>query len=132
MATIHGNDGVITIATNALAQITDFTFTRTVSYPPKTVMGATADSYQTGGPENIKGSITCRYDKTDTNGQEALQPNTELAAIMYPDGNSSGKPTHSVTILIEEITQTQNMGDVVSRSFTWIGQGAMTDGVVGA
>lgn len=130
MATIHGNAGTVEIAANAVAHVTAFSLTRSVNYPSNTAMGAAAETYQTGGPEASSGELTCRYDKTDTNGQEVLQPNTALAAVLYPEGNASGRPELSASILVQEITHTQNMADVVEKTFRFLVNGAVTEGVV--
>lgn len=131
MATKHGHDGVVHIATNAVAKVTSFNLTYgEVDYPEKTAMGDAGRSYQTGGPEGGSGEITCRYDPADTNGQNVLQPNTELAAVLYPGGNSSGEPSLSFTLLVQRRGLTQDMGSVVEVTFPFVVQGVVTEGTV--
>ena len=131
MPTIHGNSGVVHIAANAVAEVTNFTLELgNVDYPQKTAMGAAGHSYQTGGPEANSGELTCHYDNTDTNGQAVLLPNTELAAVFYPNGNASGEPRISGTILVQNRSRTQNMADVVNVTFPFLFQGTVTEDLV--
>lgn len=132
MATYHGHSGVITVAGNAVAHVTAFSLTlNQVEYPEDTAMGAAARTYKTGGPVSNSGSMTYLLDRTDTTGQNALVANAALTAIFYPDGNASGKPTVTGSILIQSKSRTQSMGDIVEEEATFVFNGAATEGTVG-
>jgi hypothetical protein len=130
MGTVHGNSGVVTIATNAVAHVKQFSISETVDYPDKSAMGAGARTYQTGGPVGASGDLECEYDQADANGQEVLAFNTEHAAVFYPDGNASGKPSWTCTILVQEMTLNETDNDIVRRGFRFLVQGAITKGLV--
>lgn len=131
MTTIHGHNGVIKVGGNAVAHITSFNLTiNSVEYPEDTAMGASARTYKTGGPVSSSGNMTYRLDKADTNGQNALVANTALTAVFYPDGDASGKPQVSASILIQSKQRSQSMGDVVEEDVSFVVNGAVTEGSV--
>jgi len=133
MGTIHGHRGVIKVGGNAVAHITSFNLTiNSVEYPEDTAMGAAARTYKTGGPVSNSGSMTYRFDRANTNGQNALVANTALEATFDADGDVTGNPRLSGTILIQSKQRSQTMGDVVEEDVSFIFNGAVTEGTVPA
>lgn len=129
MAVYDGNDGVVKVATNVVAEVANFSITETVNMIEKTSMGAAARSYGAGIP-SWKGSMTCRWDKSDTTGQGAMTIGAELAGLFYPSGAVSTDEEMSGTIIIEEVGVNVDKEDYVERSFSFQGTGALTHGTV--
>ena len=129
MATHHGKNGVIKIGTNTVAEVTQFTYTRTADVAEDSAMGDTDKSYL-GGLIDGSGSITCWYDPSDTNGQDALVPGSAVTLLLYPeDGAGTGETEWSVPAVITEWTLNVERDGVNTLGFSFQSNGAPTEGV---
>ena len=122
MATTHGNDGLVFIGANAVAEVTAFTYTETdTSIVEDTAMGDTAVTRQTGNVIDGSGSVTCHWDETDTNGQEAMTPGSTVTLNLYPEGNASTDVYYGGDVIIESAEVGVDMGSINSRTFNFVG-----------
>jgi hypothetical protein len=128
MATFSGNDGVVEIGANNMAEVRSFTVNQTAETIDDTVMGDAWRSHLTG-LKTWDGTVECMWDDTDTNGQEALTIGTSVSLTLCPEGDTTGDYTLSGTATVTGVTQTQSYDNtVVTRSFTFQGSGALTIG----
>lgn len=130
MTAIHGTSGVVKVGTASVALVKNYTYEETVENPEKTAMGDAARSYLTGGPKGYSGTLTCLYDKSDSNGQMALVADASVTLHLHADGDASGDEDRSGPAIIQKMGQTVDMGDVVEVTFDWIGNGAWTVGSI--
>ena len=132
MATHWGNEGQVKLGANTVAEVMEFEFTETVQPIDDTAMG---DAYKThiggSGIKEWSGSMTCHWDETDTNGQQAMTVGASVTLNLYPEGSTSGDTYWSGTASITERSQTTKMdGETIRATFTFMGNGTLTRGTV--
>lgn len=127
MSTHHGKSGVVKIATATVAEVTQFSFKTDVEFADDTVMGDTWKT-QLVGQSSWDGSLACFWDEGDANGQELLVSGAEVALNLYPEGAANGSKYFYGQALIKEVTITVQKDAVVTREFTFTGQGVLTLG----
>lgn len=126
MATHHGNEGTVKIGANTLAEVTSFQMTENASVADDTAMGDTWQTHVGGGPNSWSGQADCHWDETDTNGQGALTIGASVTLNLYPEGAGSGDKYYSGTATVTQITRQNSLNGVVSASFQFQGNGALT------
>ena len=130
MATFSGNDGVVKVGANVVAEVMSFTVNQTMEPIDDTVMG---DSWRThlAGLKTWDGTIECRWDDTDTTGQEALTVGVSVTLALLPEGSGAGEYELEGTASVTSVSQTQSYDNTtVTRTFTFQGNGALTIGTV--
>jgi len=128
MATFSGNDGVVEIGANNMAEVRSFTVNQTAETIDDTAIGDAWRSHLTG-LKTWDGTVECIWDDTDTTGQEALTIGTSVSLTLCPEGDTTGDYTLAGTATVTGVTQTQSYDNtVVTRSFTFQGSGALTIG----
>lgn len=125
MATVHGKAGVVRNGANPVAEVTEFTIETSVSIADDTVMTDTWETHQIG-IKKWSGSLTCFWDESDTNGQVALDEGASVTLNLYPDGTTTGKKYVTGTVTIESTTTSAAKDGIVTRSFNFTGNGAMS------
>lgn len=128
MATHWGNEGVVKVGANAIAEITEFEFTESVDPIDDTAMG---DAYSThiagSGIKKWAGSLNCHWDELDTNGQVLLVVGASVTLNLYPEGATTGDIYWSGLATITERGQTVKMdGETIKANFSFMGNGALT------
>jgi hypothetical protein len=129
MATHHGKNGVVKVGANTVAEVTEFSIEEDAPVADDTAMGDTARTHLAGIP-GWKGSATCWWDETDTNGQEALTKGASVTLNLYPEGAGAGATYKTGTATITGITLNVQRDNTVTRSFTFEGNGALTQTTV--
>ena len=129
MATIVGNDGVVKSGANAVAEVTSFSISQSVGIVEKTAMG---DDWVTRAAtqKTFSGSLTCNYDPADTNGQVTLAVGETVTLSLQPDGDTSGDVLLSGSAIIETLDIETPMDGMVTATFSFTGNGALTTGTV--
>ena len=117
MAIVHGNDGEVLVGATSIGEITSFSLDRTVGTAAGNVMGDSAEK-NIGGLETYSGSIECISDAADA-GQSALVPAGEVTLKLYPAGNASGNQEFTVPALIESVSYSTAMDDMVKVTFSF-------------
>lgn len=129
MQVFSGNEGVVSVAGNAVSRVTDFSITETATTYRTDGMG---DQYQSEEANKLSwsGSVNARLVNGDA-GQDGFVVGAKVAMILYPDGNATGRLQLSGEATITERTTTANQDDANSVSFSFINAGALTrDNVV--
>lgn len=129
MATFAGKDGVVKSGSDTIAEVKSFTINQTADTAEDTALGDTWRSHVTT-LKSWDGEITCHFDDTDTNGQEALTVGSSITLNVYPEGDSSGEYELSGSAIITGVTITNELENIVERSFTFMGNGSLTIGTV--
>jgi hypothetical protein len=131
MTTHHGKDGLVKLTSNTVAETTDWSYTETADVTEDTVQG---DAWKTfvSAQKSWTAEITARFDPTDTNGQVALAVGASVACAFYPEGATSGDKYRTGTGIVTSVGVSAPMGDMVSRTFSLQGTGALTEATVGA
>ncbi|MDY6790535.1 MAG: hypothetical protein SWH54_04620 [Thermodesulfobacteriota bacterium] len=103
MAVQHGNDGIVKVATNAVAEVQKWTYEEEdVALAPITSMGDTEETYLPSGCKRGGGSIECLFDDADPNGQDLLVIGSSVSLKLYPANDSSGDVEYSGDVYVEK------------------------------
>ncbi|MBX9456124.1 MAG: hypothetical protein KL863_08935 [Rhizobium sp.] len=129
MAVHHGKNGKVKLTTNVVAETTSWSINESVGVSDTTSMGDTAQTHLTGIP-GWSGSVDCNYDPADTNGQNALTIGASVTIGFYSDGDGSGKQYFSGTASVTGLGRQGAMGEKVTASFSFTGNGALTSATV--
>lgn len=129
MATHHGKNGVVKVGSNAVAEVTAFEINEDAPVADDTVMGDTARTHLVGIP-GWKGTMTCWWDETDTNGQQALSKGASVTLNLYPEGAGAGATYKTGAATITEVGVSVQRDGVVTRNFSFEGNGALTETTV--
>lgn len=130
MSTTAGNDGVVKVGANAVAEITSWNIDETADVLEDTAMGDEWKSHKSGGIKSWSGNIEAHWDATDATGQEAMTIGSEVALMMYPGGDGSGNKELSGNAIIQSISISVPKDGLVSASFTVTGNGALNKSTV--
>ncbi len=128
MANFHGSLGVVKVATNTVAEVTSFEVSERAAFAEDTTLADTDVTYNTTNINSWSGSLTCFWDDTDTNGQEALTAGASVTLHLLPEGTTTGDEDLNGTALIEEVSVTVQKGAITERTFSFVGSGALTYG----
>jgi hypothetical protein len=128
MGTHWGNEGLVRVGSNTVAEVTEYEFTQSVTPVDDTAIGDAWKTHIAGsGIKEWSGSLTCHWDEADTNGQEALVVGASVTLNLHPEGNTSGDKYWTGTASITEVTMTVPMdGSTIRRTFNFMGNGALT------
>ena len=129
MATVSGNNGVVKIGSNQVAEVKSFDITETDNIIEDTGMGDSFKSFVSGVRE-ASGTVTCHFDRTDSSGQEAMTVGAEVTLNLYPEGGQSGEREIQCTALITSVGVSQAINEIVERSFGFQANGGVTHSTV--
>jgi hypothetical protein len=119
MATTVGNDGVVYIDTNLVAEVTAFDYTETAVTADDTAMGDTENTTQYVRKSG-SGSVNCFWDETDTTGQGAMTVGASVTLNLYPEGNVALDTYYTGTVLITEKSVSSEKDGIVEASFSFV------------
>lgn len=125
MATFHGKEGVVKNGSNAVAEVNSFTLNSSVETSDDTVMGDTWRSHKTGF-KTWNGTVECQWDDTDTNGQESFTEGASVTIHLLPEGTDTGSYDYTGTATITEVVHNQVKDGIVTRTFNFLGNGALS------
>lgn len=125
MSNHHGNEGVVKIGANVVAEVTEFSIEETQEVADDSAMGDTWRTHKTG-LKSWRSTITAHWDETDTTGQNAMTTGASVTANLYPEGDGSGDTYFTGTGTIERIQRQNNMNGIISATFDVAGNGALT------
>lgn len=129
MAVHKGQEGYVSVGANTIAEIKDWSLSETAETLDTTSMGDTARSYL-ASLTTASGSISCHWDETDTTGQGAMTVGATVTLNLYPEGNTSGDTYATCSAIITEAGVSSAFDGLVSASFSFQVDGAVTWGTV--
>lgn len=129
MATVSGNNGDVYISSNQVAEVKSFDITETDNIIESTSMGDASKTFEAGLKE-ASGTITCHFDKSDSQGQEAMTVGASVSLKLYPEGNTTGNREISLTAQITSVGVSEAINEIVERSFGFTADGDVTHGTV--
>lgn len=125
MATHIGNGGFVKLTTNTVAEVVDWSLTENANTADDTALGDTWSTHIVG-TKNWSGSVSCYWDETDTNGQEAMTVGASVEIHLLPDGASTDDIDFNGTVTIASIERSGANDSIVTANFTFTGNGALT------
>ena len=120
MATTHGNDGIVKIGTDTVAEVVDWSYSETIDLLEDTAMGDTGKTWKSGLKDG-SGTINCMWDETDTTGQGTMTTGTDVTLHLMPEGDTTGDTEYTGTVTIESFNVSGGKDSIVSASFTFKG-----------
>ena len=129
MATHSGDEGIVKVGSNVVAEVRSYNLTKTAETRDDTVMGDTDKTFIIG-KKAWTVSIECFWDETDTSGQQALVEGASVSLKLYPEGDTSGDTFQSGTGLVTEKTITADQDGIIEASITVQGTGSLTETTV--
>ncbi len=125
MATHIGRDGVVKVGSNAVAEVRSFSINQTADTVEDTTMGDTART-RLVTLTSFDGSLDVFWDETDTNGQVALAPGSNVTLELYPEGDSTGDTYYSGSVNVTGLSISTSVDGMIEASITVEGTGALT------
>lgn len=128
------NNAIVTITSNAVAQVTQWSLQTTAEMIETTVMGAGGFKTYTGGLVSWTGASTCRLDYSDPR-QAALidkimtnTPNVTVAALTFGVANDASPQLRQFfgAALLKDLSISGQLGQVFSVSFNFQGTGTVS------
>ena len=127
MSTYTGNDGVVQIGGNAVGEVVSFSVTENADRVEDTVLTDTNRTYK-AGLADVNGTIECRYDPGDTNGQVAMTVGATVSLVLHPQGTGSGLAEWTVSATILSINTNVQFNEIIGSTFEWGAAGTLTKG----
>jgi hypothetical protein len=131
MGTHHGKDGVVKVGANAVAEVQEFSVEESVETADDTAMGDASEQHLVG-ITSWNGSMRCHWSETDTNGQQALTIGASVTLNLYPEGAGAGATYKTGTATITRVGLAASRNGIVTRDFSFKGNGALSETTVGA
>jgi len=128
MATHHGKEGVVTVGGTGVGELTGFTLETTGDVVEDTALTDATKSF-VAGRTSFSGTLEMHFDETDSP-QTNLTAGSSLAFILLPEGNSSGDRSFTGTGIVTGMSVNNSMDEIISRTVTFQGTGALTIGTV--
>jgi len=128
MATHHGKEGVVTAGGTGIGELTGFTLETTGDVVEDTALTDATKSF-VAGRTSFSGTLEMHYDETDSP-QQTLTAGSSISFILLPEGNSSGDESFTGTGIVTGMTVNNAMDEIISRTVTFQGTGALTRGTV--
>ena len=131
MATHQGKEGSVAIGANDIAEVTAWTIEESVNLIDDTAMADAAKTHL-AGQTSWSGTVSCHWDETDTNGQNALTIGASVTLNVYPEGDDTGDVYFTGTATVERVRRQTGIDAVISAEFEFTGNGALSRSTVGA
>ena len=128
MTCYRGNDGVLKVGATAVGEVVEWNAEESTSLHDCTSMGDDWERH-TPGIKKWTASVTLRWDKDDA-GQNALEVGGSVSVKLYPAGDGAGGEVMEGTATVETISVSVSKDDLVERSVSLTGNGALTHGTV--
>ena len=126
MAIVVGSAGKVKIGANAVAQVTSFRFNYTAETAEAVVLGDT-HVQRAAGIKSLSGTVSCLFDRADTNGQEAMGAGAAVTLDLLAEGDTSGDKRYQVpSIINDEGVEVGGNDEYVVRSFGFLSSGNVT------
>lgn len=122
MGVHHGNEGVVKISSDEVAEVQNWTYNEEdVALLAKTSIGDTEETYNASGCKRGSGSISVLWDETDASGQGAMTVGTSVTLNLYPEGADTDDVYLTGTAVIETMGKSSSKDGYVTKDFGFKG-----------
>ena len=125
MAVHTGQNGVVKVGGNTVAEVTAFTLETTADVIESTALANSAKSF-VANRVSFTATIECAFDETDTNGQIALTEGQAVSLHLYPEGADSGDYYYTGNAIVTGNSVSVTMDDLIRLSISVQGNGGIT------
>ncbi len=126
MATHSGDEGIVKVGSNVVAEVRSFSLTKTSDTREDTVMGDTHRTFLPG-KKAWSAALEVFWDETDTNGQVALVEGASVTIDLGPEGDASGDAHFVGTGIVTEVSINSDQEGMVEASISIQGSGALDE-----
>lgn len=128
MATFKGNEGVVLIGTDAMAEVISFSVDETADTIEDTVMGDTAKSYKASFTD-FTGTVETYFDDTDT-AQNNCTAGDSITLNLQMEGNTTGDHKLTGTAIVTSRSVGVTSDGIVTATYSFQGTGGLTETTV--
>lgn len=128
MATFKGNDGVVLIGTDAMAEVISFSVDETADTIEDTAMGDTAKSYKASFTD-FTATVETYFDDTDT-AQNNVTAGDSVTLNLQMEGNTSGDHKLTGTALVTSRSIGVTSDGINTATYSLQGTGGLTETTV--
>tara|TARA_R100001086_G_scaffold72369_1_gene34762 strand:- start:930 stop:1319 length:390 start_codon:yes stop_codon:yes gene_type:complete len=125
MAVHTGQNGVVKVGGNTVAEVTAFTLETTADVIESTALANSAKSF-VANRVSFTATIECAFDETDTNGQIALTEGQAVSLHLHPEGADSGDYYYTGNAIVTGNSVSVTMDDLIRLSISVQGNGGIT------
>lgn len=127
MANHIGNEGVVKVGANTIAEVRSFSISMSADTVEDTVMGDTWKTHLVT-QTSWTAECSCYWDEADTTGQQALTIGASVTLNLYPEGATAGQTEtyFTGTALVTGVGTSQTHNGMVEATYTFQGTGALT------
>lgn len=127
MANHVGNEGVVKVGANTVAEVRSFSISQSADTTEDTVMGDTWKTHQ-ATQNSWTAEVTCFWDEADTTGQGALTIGATVTLNLYPEGATAGTTETYFTgsAIVTSFGTSQTHNGMVEATYSFQGTGALT------
>ncbi len=126
MSTFHGRSGQVYVSSNQVAEVNEFTLDIQAEFADDSQLSDQDKTTHADPIRSWRGTVSCWWDDTDTNGQEALDAGNSVTLNLRHEGTGSGLSQFSGTARITGESITTSKGGINQRTFTFEGSGALS------
>ena len=128
MATFKGNDGVVLIGTDAMAEVISFSVDETAETIENTVMGDTSKTY-VASFKDFTATVETYFDDTDT-AQQAVTAGDTVTLNLQMEGNTSGDHKLTGSAIVTSRSIGVSSDGINTATYSLQGTGGLTEGTV--
>jgi hypothetical protein len=129
MANHRGQEGLVRVGTNAVAELRSYSLDIVQDTIEDTTLGDTFRTY-TVGMKSWSGQLTCWWDESDANAQMAFLPlgtNAGTASVTFlPEGTATAATTYSGTVVVTGCSHSASFDGMVEATYSFQGTGTLT------
>lgn len=126
MTTHTGDEGLVKIGANTVAEVRSFSFNEISGVIEDTAKGDAAVTRKAGRAD-ASGEISCWWDQGDTNGQVAMTAGASVTLILQVEGDASADIQYSIPSIITEIAHSSPEGESIAEAtFSFVASAALT------
>ena len=129
MATTAGSEGKVLVGSDQVAEIKSWSLEITSDTVDASIIGTSWRKNQ-ATIKSWSGSFEGFWDDTDTMGQGALTVGSTVTLNLHPEGNDTGDTFWTGDVIITSISYNASFDGIVEASFSFTGNGALTESTV--
>jgi predicted secreted protein len=129
MSNHKGSEGSVKVGSNAVAELKGWSLTESANTIDDSTL---TDTWMTkkAGQQSWNGKADAFWDETDTTGQGAMTIGAEVTLNMYPEGSGAGATYFTGSAIITGIERSAAIDGMVETSFSFEGNGILTETTV--
>lgn len=128
MATFKGNDGVVLIGTDVMAEVISFSVDETADTIEDTVMGDAAKTYKASF-KDFTATVETYFDDTDT-AQQAVTAGDTVSLVLGMEGNTTGDHKLSGSAIVTSRSIGVSSDGINTATYSLQGTGGLTEGTI--